>query len=136
MNGESVDIYSSFKGTNNTINESNPLPADNQLYLLNNDYQSFLKMSNGAEGVQLAMSLVANILAKFTPEGELKVRLGLINSISIIATEPEPEPPTAISRLQADDGAVDTYDLRGCKVNPINLRTGVYIRNGKKIVIR
>jgi len=134
MNGESVDIYSSFKGTNNTVDESKPLPTSNHLYLLNNDYQSFLKMSNGAEGVQLAMSLVANILAKFTPEGELKVRLGLINSISIIATEPEP--PTAISRFQADDGAVDTYDLRGCKVNPINLRTGVYIRNGKKIVIR
>lgn len=202
MNGESVDIFSSFKGTNNVVDESNPLAPDNLFYLLNNDYLSFLNLSNGAEGVQLAMSLVANILAKFTPEGELNVRLGeddvamtllnlksgwqikfdftgdikvlvpglleglgadgtietgvlykmlgdgnlefllkssmmplLIKSITIIAPEPEPEPPTAISSLQADDGAVDTYDLRGRKVDPTSLRKGVYIRNGKKIMI-
>lgn len=201
MNGESVDIYSSFKGTNNTVNESKPLPTDNQLYLLNNDYLSFLKMSNGAEGVQLAMSLVANILAKFTPEDELKVRLGeddlnmvllnlknswqikidftgpikvlapqlleglgndgiissgvpyklladtdlemlLQSSIqpvqikSIIVMAPEDDDPTAINGLKTDDAGVDIYDLRGRKMDPTNLRKGVYIRNGKKIVIR
>jgi len=198
MKGESVQIYNSFKGTNNTVDESQPVPPDNLLYLLNNDYQSFLNVDDGAEGVQLAMSLVANILAKFTPEGELKVRMGeddvnmallnlksgwqikidftgpikvlapqlleglgsdgilssgvlyklladtdlemllqssmmplLIESITIIAPEAD-----AINGLQRDDADVDIYDLCGRKVDSTNLRTGIYIKKVKKIVIR
>lgn len=201
MKGESVQIYNNFKGTNNTVDESQPVPPDNLLYLLNNDNQSFLNVDNGAENVRLAMSLVANILAKFTPEGELKVRLGeddvtmaLLNlksgwqikidytgpikvlapqlleglgnngiissgvlyklladtnlemllqssilpvhikSITVVA--PEDDDPTAINGFKTDDADVDIYDLRGRKMDSTNLRKGVYIRNGKKIVIR
>ena len=201
MKGESVSIFSRFKGTNNTVDESQPLPPDNLLYLMNNDNLSFLNVNGEANDVQLAMSLVANILAKTTPEGELKVRLGeddldmavlnlksgwqikidftgdiralnpnlleglgadgtieagvlynilssgnlelllkssmlpqLIKSITIIA--PVPDDPTAIGRLQADDADADIYDLSGRKVDPTSLRKGMYIRNGKKVVIK
>ncbi len=48
-----------------------------------------------------------------------------------------PEEPTAISRLQADEEAGDTYDLSGRKVDTsVRLPKGVYIRNGKKIVLK
>ena len=52
---------------------------------------------------------------------------------SIIVEGPE---PTAINRLQADDEAADIYDLSGRKVDPTSLRKGMYIRNGKKIIIK
>ena len=201
MKGESVSVFSRFKGTNNTVDESQPLSPDNLLYLMNNDNLSFLNVSGEANDVQLAMPLEANILAKITPEGELKVRLGeddldlallnlesgcqikidftgdirvlnpnlleglgaddtieagvlykmladgnldlllkssmlpqLIKSITIIA--PEPVDPTAISRLKADGADADIYDLSGRKVDPTSLRKGMYIRNGKKVVIK
>jgi hypothetical protein len=44
--------------------------------------------------------------------------------------------PTAINGFKTDEGAVDIYDLRGRKMDPANLRKGLYIRNGKKIVVR
>ena len=202
MKGEKAYVFNTFKGTNGIVDESNPLPPDNLLYLMNNDNLSFLNVSGEANDVQLAMSLVANILATFTPEGELQVRLGeddldmallnlksgwqikidftgdirvlnpnlleglgadgtieagvlykmladgnlelllkssmlpqLIKSITIIA--PVPDDPTAISRLQADDADADIYDLSGRKVDStIRLPKGVYIKNGKKIVIK
>ena len=52
---------------------------------------------------------------------------------SIIVEGPD---PTAINRLQADDEAADIYDLSGRKVDPTSLRKGMYIRNGKKIIIK
>ena len=52
---------------------------------------------------------------------------------SIIVEGPD---PTAINRLQADDEAADLYDLSGRKVDPTSLRKGMYIRNGKKIIIK
>lgn len=59
----------------------------------------------------------------------------LIKSITVVA--PETEDPTAISRLQADEEAGDTYDLSGRKVDTsVRLPKGVYIRNGKKIVLK
>jgi len=149
--------------------------------------------------VQLAMSLIANILATFTPEGELSVKMGddvnmallnlksgwqikfdftglisvlnpemlgltdgaviesgkfyemlsdgrldlllnseylplLIKSITIMA--PEPDDPTAIGRLKADGVDADIFDLRGRKVDVNTLRKGIYIKNGKKVVIK
>ena len=191
--------------THNIVDESQPVDPDNLLYLLNNDYLSLLNLGNGAEGVQLAMTLVANILATFIDNGELNVKQGeddvimallnlksgwqiqidftgmiktlvpdllegvgadgtissgevytlladtnlelllqssvlplVIKSITVMAPEPEPGPddPTAINRLQADDKVAVIYDLRGRKMNPSNLRPGIYIKNGVKIVIK
>jgi hypothetical protein len=55
----------------------------------------------------------------------------LIESITIIAPEAD-----AINGLQRDDADVDIYDLCGRKVDSTNLRTGIYIKKVKKIVIR
>lgn len=52
---------------------------------------------------------------------------------SIIVEGPE---PTAINRLQANDEAADIYDLNGRKVDPTSLRKGIYIRNGKLVVLK
>lgn len=43
---------------------------------------------------------------------------------------------TSINGLKADGIAGDIYDLRGRKVDTNTLRKGIYIRNGKKIVIK
>lgn len=204
MRGEKAYVFNSFKGTNGIVDESNPLPLDMDyvLYLINNIFGSnFLNLNNGAEGAQVAMSLLANILANVTADGELSVNKGpedllmallnlksgwkikidftgiiqllnpdmlglakgatltsgqfyelltpgnlelllnssysplLIKSITVVA--PETEEPTAISRLQADEEAGDTYDLSGRKVDTsVRLPKGVYIRNGKKIVLK
>ena len=199
MKGDKVQVYNSFKGTNGIVDESQPLPPDNLLYLLSSAYTSFLNTNEGADGVQLAMSLIANILATFTPEGELSVKMGddvnmallnlksgwqikfdftglisvlnpemlgltdgaviesgkfyemlsdgrldlllnseylplLIKSITIMA--PEPDDPTAIGRLKADGVDADIFDLRGRKVDVNTLRKGIYIKNGKKVVIK
>ena len=48
---------------------------------------------------------------------------------------PEPD-PTAIYGLKADGTAVDLYDLRGRKVDTTNLRKGIYIHDGRKVVIK
>ena len=59
----------------------------------------------------------------------------LIKSITVVA--PETEDPTAINGLQTDKEAGDTYDLSGRKVDTsTRLPKGVYIRNGKKIVLK
>jgi hypothetical protein len=59
----------------------------------------------------------------------------LIKSVTVMA--PEDDDPTAISRLKADDADADIYDLSGRKVDAtIRLPKGVYIRNGKKVVIK
>ena len=204
MRGEKAYVFNSFKGANGIVDESNPLPLDMDyvLYLINNIFGSnFLNLNNGAEGAQVAMSLLANILANVTADGELSVNKGpedllmallnlksgwkikidftgiiqllnpemlglakgatltsgqfyelltpgnlelllnssysslLIKSITVVA--PETEDPTAISRLQADEEAGDTYDLSGRKVDTsTRLPKGVYIRNGKKIVLK
>ena len=204
MRGEKAYVFNSFKGTNGIVDESNPLPLDMDyvLYLINNIFGSnFLNLNNGAEGAQVAMSLLANILANVTADGELSVNKGpedllmallnlksgwkikidftgiiqllnpemlglakgatltsgqfyelltpgnlelllnssyrplLIKSITVVA--PETEDPTAISRLQTDEEAGDTYDLSGRKVDTsTRLPKGVYIRNGKKIVLK
>ena len=199
MKGDQVVIYDSFKGTNGTVDESQPVQPDNLLYLMSDIYNGFIKTSDGVEGVQMAMSLVANILAKFTPEGELSVKVGeddlniallnlqsgwqikfdftglinvlnpkmlgltdgatlksgqiyniltsgmlellipstymplLLQAITIMGPEPD---PTAIYGLKADGTAVDLYDLRGRKVDTTNLRKGIYIHDGRKVVIK
>ena len=200
MKGEKAFVYNTFKGTNNTVDESQPVEPDNLLYLLNNDYLSLLNLGNGAEGAQMAMTLVANILATFNDNGELNVKQGeddiimallnlksgwqikinftgmiktlvpdllegvgadgtissgevytllaytnlelllqssvlplVIKSITVMAPEPE---PTAISGFQADEKTAVIYDLRGRKMNPSNLRPGIYIKNGVKVVIK
>lgn len=215
MKGEKAFVYNTFKGTNGIVDESQALPPDYRLYLFTNVAQNFLQTNKDSKDVQLALSLVANILATFTPEGELKVNKGiedmimglinlktgwlikidfegtlkalapqllqiinsktrgteegtpldsdgtilsgvyyrvledtnlefllesttgplLIKSISVMA--PEDDDPTAINRLQADDADADIYDLSGRKVDPtIRLPKGVYIRNGKKVVMK
>ncbi len=204
MRGEKAYVFNSFKGTNGIVDESNPLPLDMDyvLYLINNIFGSnFLNLNNGAEGAQVAMSLLANILANVTADGELSVNKGpedllmallnlksgwkikfdfsgniqivnpemlglakgatltsgqfyelltpgnlelllnssysplLIKSITVVA--PETEDPTAINGLQTDEEAGDTYDLSGRKVDTsTRLPKGVYIRNGKKIVLK
>lgn len=58
----------------------------------------------------------------------------LINSITVIP--PESQDPTAISGMRADKAAGDIFDLRGRKVDANTLKKGVYIRNGKKVVIK
>ena len=200
MEGERAYVFNTFKGLNDILDLSQPVLPDNILYLLNL-YSGFLNTNGGAGGVQVASSLLANILAKFTSEGGLSVTLGeddlplvllnlksgwkikfdfsgniqivnpemlglakgatltsgqfyelltpgnlelllnssyrplLIKSITVVA--PETEDPTAISRLQADEEAGDTYDLSGRKVDTsTRLPKGVYIRNGKKIVLK
>jgi hypothetical protein len=60
----------------------------------------------------------------------------VIQSITIIAPEPGPDDPTAINGLKTDDAGVRIYDLRGRKVDSTNLRKGVYIKNGKKVIIK
>lgn len=200
MKGDKAYVYNTFKGTNGTVDESKPVPPDNYLYLLSDAFNNFINAGNGVSGVQMAMSLLANILATFTPEGELTVNMGddlgmallnlksgwqikidfngapikvlypslleglgedgtissgvfykmlsdgnlelllktgmlplLIQSITIIAPEPD---PTAINDLKADGAASEIYDLRGRKVDATNLRKGIYIRDGRKVVIK
>ena len=200
MEGERAYVFNTFKGLNDILDLSQPVLPDNILYLLNL-YSGFLNTYGGAGGVQVATTLLANILAKFTSEGGLSVTLGeddlplvllnlksgwkikfdfsgniqivnpemlglakgatltsgqfyelltpgnlelllnssyrplLIKSITVVA--PETEDPTAINGLQADEEAGDTYDLSGRKVDTsVRLPKGVYIRNGKKIVLK
>jgi hypothetical protein len=71
-----------------------------------------------------------------TNKDNYTVSFPITTTASIIAKAPEDDDPTAINGFKTDDGAVDTYDLRGRKMDPTNLRKGLYIRNGKKIVIR
>ena len=49
---------------------------------------------------------------------------------------PEEEEPTAVNGFQTGDKAADIYDLRGRKVDPSHLRPGIYVKNGKTIVIK
>ena len=214
MRGEKAFVYNTFKGTNGTVDDSNPLPPDYRFYLFSNMAPNFLKTNKGSAIVQLALTHVANILATFTETDELKVDKGiedivmkfinaqtgwlinidfegtikalapqllqlinsntrgteegtpldsdgtilsgatyrvledtnlelllesttgplLIKSISVMA--PEDDDPTGISRLKADEADADIYDLRGRKVDSTNLRKGVYIKNGRKVVIK
>ena len=199
MKGEKAYVYNTFKGTNGIVDETKPLRLDGYLmYLLSEQYSDFVKTTEGVEGVQLAMSYLANILANFNSDGELSVDQGpedmniaLLNLLSgwkvkidftgiIQLLNPEilgladgatltsgqvyelltpgnlklllnssygpllikaitvivPEDPTAINGLKADKAAGDIYDLRGRKVDMNTLRKGVYIRNGKKVVIK
>ena len=200
MEGERAYVFNTFKGLNDILDLSQPVLPDNILYLLNL-YSGFLNTNGGAGDVQVATTLLANILAKFTSEGGLSVTLGeddlplvllnlksgwkikidfsgniqivnpemlglakgatltsgqfyelltpgnlelllnssysplLIKSITVVA--PETEDPTAINGLQTDKEAGDTYDLSGRKVDTsTRLPKGVYIRNGKKIVLK
>ena len=200
MEGERAYVFNTFKGLNDILDLSQPVLPDNILYLLNL-YSGFLNTYGGAGDVQVATTLLANILAKFTSEGGLSVTLGeddlplvllnlksgwkikfdfsgniqivnpemlglakgatltsgqfyelltpgnlelllnssysplLIKSITVVA--PETEDPTAINGLQTDEEAGDTYDLSGRKVDTsTRLPKGVYIRNGKKIVLK
>ena len=200
MKGKRAYVFNTFKGLNDILDLSQAVLPDNILYLLNL-YSGFLNTYGGAGDVQVATTLLANILAKFTSEGGLSVTLGeddlplvllnlksgwkikfdfsgniqivnpemlglakgatltsgqfyelltpgnlelllnssysplLIKSITVVA--PETEDPTAINGLQADEEAGDTYDLSGRKVDTsTRLPKGVYIRNGKKIVLK
>lgn len=63
-------------------------------------------------------------------EASMKTAL-LIRVMAIIA----PMPSAAVSRLHARGEAADACGLRGRTADATTLRTGVSIRNGKKIVI-
>lgn len=208
MKGEKAYVYNSFKGTNGITDETKSLRLDGiKLFSLSDQYSDFLKTSGGAEGAELVLSFLANILANFTSDGALHVNQGpedmysalmnlqsgwkvkfdftgiiqllnpellgkgegtinltsgqiyellspgnlkllmkssegplLINSITVIAPDSQyptnPDDPTAINGMKADKAAGDIFDLRGRKVDVNTLRKGVYIRNGKKVVIK
>ena len=208
MKGEKAYVYNSFKGTNGITDETKSLRLDGiKLFSLSDQYSDFLKTSGGAEGAELVLSFLANILANFTSDGALHVNQGpedmysalmnlqsgwkvkfdftgiiqllnpellgkgegtinltsgqiydllssgnlkllmkssegplLINSITVIAPDSQdptnPDDPTAISGMQVDKAAVDIFDLRGRKADVNTLQKGVYIRDGKKVVIK
>ena len=49
----------------------------------------------------------------------------------------EENPAAGIVDLDSDESTETViYDLNGRKVNPDKLRPGIYIRNGKKVVIK
>lgn len=210
MTGNWVQVYSTFRGTNDVVDGARPFGLDNRFYQLSQKDQSILQTTAETKDVQIAMSLNANIFCQVADDGSLMKKQGedvglmigglkkgnffridhdgeivlenpdivkIINDAfpqpahiltrgedtaiikpgvayevvedgnlelvlkgsaplvlkSIIVEGPE---PTAINRLQADDEAADLYDLSGRKVDPTSLRKGMYIRNGKKIIIK
>lgn len=107
------------------------------------DFEGVIKILNAemlglSDGARLTSGKIYELL---TP-GNLHLLLHsaygplLIKSITLIAPEPEPEEPVAINGLKADKAAGDIYDLRGRKVDTNSLRKGIYIRDGRKIVIK
>ena len=88
-------------------------------------------MGNGA-------TLTSGQVYELLTPGNLRLLLNssygplLIKDITVIA----PEDPMAINGLKTDKAAGDIYDLRGRKVDMNTLRKGVYIRYGKKVVIK
>ena len=107
------------------------------------DFEGVIKILNAemlglSDGARLTSDKIYELL---TP-GNLHLLLHsaygplLIKSITLIAPEPEPEEPVAINGLKADGVEGDVYDLRGRKVDTNSLRKGIYIRDGRKIVIK
>ena len=210
MIGNWVQVYSTFRGTNDVVDGARPFGLDKRFYQLSLKNQNILQTTAETKDVQIAMSLNANIFCQVADDGSLMKKQGedvglmigglkkgnffridhdgeialenpdIIKEIndafpqpahiltrgedtaiikpgvayevvedgnlelvlkgsaplvlkSIIVEGPE---PTAINRLQADDEAADIYDLSGRKVDPTSLRKGMYIRNGKKIIIK
>ena len=210
MAGNWVQVFSTFRGTNDVVDGARPFGLDKRFYQLSLKNQNILQTTAETKDVQIAMSLNANIFCQVADDGSLMMKQGedvglmigglkkgnffridhdgeivleipdIIKAIndafqqpahiltrgedtaiikpgvayevvedvnlelvlkgsaplvlkSIIVEGPE---PTAINRLQADDEAADIYDLSGRKVDPTSLRKGLYIRNGKKIVIK
>jgi hypothetical protein len=210
MAGNWVQVFSTFRGTNDVVDGARPFGLDKRFYQLSLKNQNILQTTAETKDVQIAMSLNANIFCQVADDGSLMKKQGedvglmigglkkgnffridhvgeivleipdIIKEIndafpqpahiltrgedtaiikpgvayevvedgnlelvlkgsaplvlkSIIVEGPE---PTAINRLQADDEAADIYDLSGRKVDPTSLRKGMYIRNGKKIIIK
>lgn len=210
MAGNWVQVYSTFRGTNDVVDGARPFGLDNRFYQLSLKNQNILQTTAETKDVQIGLSLNANIFCQVADDGSLMKKQGedvglmigglkkgsffridhdgeivleipdivkIINDAfqqpahiltrgedtaiikpgvayevvedgnlelvlkgsaplvikSIIVEGPE---PTAINRLQADDEAADIYDLSGRKVDPTSLRKGMYIRNGKKIIIK
>lgn len=210
MAGNWVQVYSTFRGTNDVVDGARPFGLDNRFYQLSQKDQNILQTTAETKDVQIGLSLNANIFCQVADDGSLMKKQGedvglmigglkkgnffridhdgeivlenpdivkIINDAfpqpahiltrgedtaiikpgvayevvedgnlelvlkgsaplvlkSIIVEGPE---PTAINRLQADDEAADIYDLSGRKVDPTSLRKGMYIRNGKKIIIK
>ena len=210
MTGNWVQVYSTFRGTNDVVDGARPFGLDNRFYQLSQKDQSILQTTAETKDVQIAMSLNANIFCQVADDGSLMKKQGedvglMIGGLKkgnffridhdgeIVLENPDivkiindafPQPahiltrgedtaiikpgvayevvedgnlelvlkgsaplviksiivegpdPTAINRLQADDEAADIYDLSGRKVDPTSLRKGMYIRNGKKIIIK
>ena len=210
MTGNWVQVYSTFRGTNDVVDGARPFGLDKRFYQLSLKNLNILQTTAETKDVQIAMSLNANIFCQVADDGSLMKKQGedvglmigglkkgnwlridhdgeivleipdivkIINDAfqqpahiltrgedtaiikpgvayevvedgnlelvlkgsaplvikSIIVEGPD---PTAINRLQADDEAADLYDLSGRKVDPTSLRKGMYIRNGKKIIIK
>ena len=210
MAGNWVQVFSTFRGTNDVVDGARPFGLDNRFYQLSQKDQSILQTTAETKDVQIAMSLNANIFCQVADDGSLMKKQGedvglMIGGLKkgnffridhdgeIVLENPDivkiindafPQPahiltrgedtaiikpgvayevvedgnlelvlkgsaplviksiivegpdPTAINRLQADDEAADIYDLSGRKVDPTSLRKGMYIRNGKKIIIK
>ena len=210
MAGNWVQVFSTFRGTNDVVDGARPFGLDKRFYQLSQKDQNILQTTAETKDVQIGLSLNANIFCQVADDGSLMKKQGedvglmigglkkgnffridhdgeivlenpdivkIINDAfpqpahiltrgedtaiikpgvayevvedgnlelvlkgsaplvikSIIVEGPE---PTAINRLQADDEAADLYDLSGRKVDPTSLRKGMYIRNGKKIIIK
>lgn len=205
-----VQVFSTFRGTNDVVDGARPFGLDKRFYQLSLKNQNILQTTAETKDVQIAMSLNANIFCQVADDGSLMMEQGedvglmigglkkgnffridhdgeivleipgIIKAINDAFPQPahiltrgedtaiikpgvayevvedgnlelvlkgsaplvlksiivEGPDPTAINRLQADDEAADLYDLSGRKVDPTSLRKGMYIRNGKKIIIK
>lgn len=210
MTGNWVQVFSTFRGTNDVVDGARPFGLDKRFYQLSLKNQNILQTTAETKDVQIAMSLNANIFCQVADDGSLMMEQGedvglmigglkkgnffridhdgeivleipgIIKAINDAFPQPahiltrgedtaiikpgvayevvedgnlelvlkgsaplvlksiivEGPDPTAINRLQADDEAADLYDLSGRKVDPTSLRKGMYIRNGKKIIIK
>ena len=210
MAGNWVQVFSTFRGTNDVVDGARPFGLDKRFYQLSLKNQNILQTTAETKDVQIAMSLNANIFCQVADDGSLMKKQGedvglmigglkkgnifkfdldgeivleipdIIKAINDAFQQPahiltrgedtaiikpgvayevvedvnlelvlkgsaplviksiivEGPDPTAINRLQADDEAADLYDLSGRKVDPTSLRKGMYIRNGKKIIIK
>lgn len=54
-------------------------------------------------------------------------------TINVVGEENE---VTGIEEFGMDDNKLPVYDINGRKVNENNLKPGIYIKNGKKVIIK
>lgn len=69
------------------------------------------------------------------PEGLFVNAEGLVNPEQILSFEYTPD-TTGINSINGENGVNEIYNLQGIKMNASQLPAGLYIINGKKVVIR